>query len=57
MAKKIEPIEIEPIVIPDNCFEAKGFFNTVKGAVKPGDIVDIADLIGTYSDLIKLGLA
>ncbi len=55
--KKIEVIEpIEP-AIPDNCFVAKGFFNTVKGAVKPGDVVCLDDLIGSYVDLERTGLA
>lgn len=36
---------------------AKGEFNTTKGKVKTGDIVDVADLICSVSDLIKLGLA
>lgn len=36
---------------------AKGEFMTTKGKVQAGDIVEIADLICTVSDLIKLGLA
>lgn len=55
--KKVEVVEpVEP-TIPDNCFVAKGFFNTVKGAVKPGDIVCVDDLIGSLVDLEKAGLA
>lgn len=61
--KKKKSIEHDAIVdaitpvIPDNCIVAKGFFNTVKGAVKPGDVVCVEDLIGSLIDLEKAGLA
>ena len=56
---EIETVTIEKIepVIPDNCFVAKGFFNTTKGKVKPGDIVNLDDLIGSFVDLERTGLA
>lgn len=58
--KKKKSIEIEPvdtIILKDNEFISKGYFNTVKGAVKPGDIVCVEDLIGSLIDLEKAGLA
>lgn len=61
--KKKKTIDTDAVIdnitppIPENCFIAKGSFNTVKGMVKAGDIVCIDDLIGSFVDLEKAGLA
>ena len=56
--KDVKPVEImDTFTLPENHFVAKGMFNTVKGVVNPGDIVDMDDLICPFVELVRMGLA